>query len=186
MGGMSNRRGPTLAERSAAARSSTPTEATPESPADDSTAYVGSPRQRHCWVCTPDAPSEPLPGLVVEWRRPATEWEARVVYALDESDQSTIVEAWIPAHRPPDPPDSRERRTAVSVNIQPTCRVPCREFAAGTSPISSAPLRGAVRLRAGAARPSSPDQPGVRKQLRSKSGTVRQGSDGEERTWLTR
>jgi formylglycine-generating enzyme required for sulfatase activity len=98
-GGMSNRRGPTLAERSAAARGSTPTEATSESPADDRTAYVGSPRQRHCWVHAPEAPSEPLPGLVVEWRRSATGWEARVVYALDETDPSTIVEAWIPAQR---------------------------------------------------------------------------------------
>jgi hypothetical protein len=98
-GGMSNRRGPTLAERSAAARGSTPTGATPESPADDRTAYVESPRQRHCWVHTPDAPSEPLPGLVVEWRRSATGWEARVVYALDDADQSTIVEAWVPAQQ---------------------------------------------------------------------------------------
>jgi len=43
-----------------------------------------------------------------------------------------------------------ERRRAVTVNIQPTChvlcRVPCRESAARTSPISSAPLRGAGRL----------------------------------------
>ena len=98
-GGMSNRRGPTLAERSGPARSSTPTEATPENPADDRSGYAETPRQRHCWVHTPDAPSEPLPGLVVEWRRSTTGWEARVVYALDETDQSTIVEAWIPARR---------------------------------------------------------------------------------------
>jgi hypothetical protein len=50
-------------------------------------------------VHTPDAPSEPLPGLVVEWRRSATGWEARVVYALDDADQSTIVEAWVPAQQ---------------------------------------------------------------------------------------
>jgi hypothetical protein len=97
-GGMSSRRGPTLAERSAAS-GSTPNEKTPERPADDLDTHTASPQQRHCWVHTPEAPSEPRPGLVIEWRRSSTRWQARVVYALDDPDQSTIVETWVPADR---------------------------------------------------------------------------------------
>jgi hypothetical protein len=98
-GGMRNRSGPSLAERTAAARGTTRTD-------DPGALEVGhhapqspSPRQRHCWVHTPEAPSEPRPGLVIEWRRTATGWQARVVYALDDADHAATVETWVAAER---------------------------------------------------------------------------------------
>jgi hypothetical protein len=98
-GGMGRRGGPTLAERSAAARRLTaPDDA--EAPGDvDQDRPTSSPRQRHCWVHTPEAPSEPRPGLVIEWRQTATGWQARVVYALDDGDRASTVENWVPAER---------------------------------------------------------------------------------------
>ncbi len=100
-GGMGNRGGPTLAERSATARGSTGS--------DDAEGFAvggvdrdrqtSGHRQRHCWVHTLEAPSEPRPGLVIEWRRTATGWQARVVYALGDGDQASTVETWVPAER---------------------------------------------------------------------------------------
>ena len=80
---MSNRGGPTLAERSAA----------------ESTRQPQGPRQRHCWVHTPEAPAEPRPGLVIEWAYSAAGWRARVVYALDDGEHATTVETWVEAER---------------------------------------------------------------------------------------
>jgi hypothetical protein len=98
-GGMRNRSGPTLAERSAAARGTTRPDDAETLGVDDHAPQSPSPRQRHCWVHTPEAPSEPRPGLVIEWRRAATGWQGRVVYTLDDADQATTVETWIPAER---------------------------------------------------------------------------------------
>ncbi len=98
-GGMGNRGGPTLAERSAAARGSARPDDAQGLEAAAEVQQRPSPRQRHCWVHTPEAPSEPRPGLVIEWRRTATGWQARVVYALDDDDHATTIETWVPAGR---------------------------------------------------------------------------------------
>jgi hypothetical protein len=82
-GGMGKGRGPTLAERSAAAVVS-------------GGAATGN--RRHCWVV--DAPGHPgrYPGLLAEWRRERDGWQGRVVYALDEPDGGCrLVERWVPA-----------------------------------------------------------------------------------------
>jgi hypothetical protein len=94
---MSNRGGPSLAERSAARGSAhvgRPEEHQDVAPPPERQ----TPRQRHCWVHTPEAPSEPRPGLVIEWQRTATGWRARVVYALDD-DHATTVETWVQAEQ---------------------------------------------------------------------------------------
>jgi hypothetical protein len=96
---MGNRRGPTLAERTATARALTRPDNVEVVDAVDEAPQSPSPRQRHCWVHTPEAPSEARPGLVVEWRRAASGWQARVVYALDDGDRATTVETWVPAER---------------------------------------------------------------------------------------
>ncbi len=99
-GGMSNRGGPTLAERSASRQGLHAGGADPGGPppAEPTSEGQGS-RQRHCWVHTPEAPSEPRPGLVIEWQRSATKWQARVVYTLDDGDKATTVETWVEAER---------------------------------------------------------------------------------------
>ncbi len=80
---MRDRRGPTLAERSAVRR--------PRA-AEASEA-------RHCWVV--DAAGHPgrWPALLVEWRRGATGWEGRVIYVIPEprSAGARVIERWLPA-----------------------------------------------------------------------------------------
>ncbi len=82
-GGMSRGEGPTLEQRSAALRRA---------------AVEGQPG-RHCWVV--EAPGHPgrWAGLLVEWRRAATGWEGRVVYAIPEPARSgsRLIERWLPA-----------------------------------------------------------------------------------------
>lgn len=75
-GGMNRARGPTLAERVGR---------TPSLSAGG----------RHCWV--EDAPGHPgrYPGLLVEWRRSATGWEGRVVYALPDAGSPRLTERWV-------------------------------------------------------------------------------------------
>lgn len=92
-GGMSNRRGLTLAERSATVgvRARTGDEPDRSSP-------VGRPLRRHCWVSDPAA-DDRWPGLVIEWRRHAEGWRARVVYLVGDADSATTVETWVEAAR---------------------------------------------------------------------------------------
>jgi len=116
-GGMGRRRGPTLAERAAAAGPAAghaPADAPASAPASDDegqgpgpgetgTADAGDraprpgPRRRHCWVAGPGDDSGPWPGLVVEWRRDECGWRARVVYLVGEADCATTVETWVDA-----------------------------------------------------------------------------------------
>ena len=54
---------------------------------------------RHVWLL--DAPGQPgrWPGLLVEWRRAEDgSWDARVVYAVPESEGSSnrVLERWLP------------------------------------------------------------------------------------------
>lgn len=96
---MGNRGGPTLAKRSPAAEASTRVAETQGHRGADPGTRGQSPRQRHCWVHTPETPSEPRPGLVIEWARSATGWRARVVYALDDDEHATTVETWVKAEQ---------------------------------------------------------------------------------------
>jgi hypothetical protein len=110
-GGMGRRRGPTLAERSTAARvggdqvadgvgrGQDPDEPFPPGPGPherSGDAGRQGPRRRHCWVAGGDG-SGPWPGLVVEWRRDQGGWRARVVYLVGEPDSATTVETWVDA-----------------------------------------------------------------------------------------
>lgn len=121
-GGMGRRRGPTLAERSAATRASgvrdadradradpaddaagsgrppdEPTAGRPSLGESDADAIRRGPRRRHCWVAGPGDGSGPWPGLVVEWHRDEEGWRARVVYLVGEPDSATTVETWVDA-----------------------------------------------------------------------------------------
>ena len=93
-GGMSRGRGPTLAERSAAAASAG-MNADP-----DLGALQDRPRTvltRHCWVAgLPDCPGR-WAGLLAEWRqdREAGDWQGRVVYAVNNGAATVMVEAWV-------------------------------------------------------------------------------------------
>jgi len=90
-GGMSGRRGRTLAERSQPATSTAP---------DDVDPAVGRPRavsHRHCWVTgVPEHPGR-WAGLLAEWRRGSSGWEGRVVYAVTVADRCVLVETWVSA-----------------------------------------------------------------------------------------
>jgi len=79
---MQRSRGPSLAERSAAA----------------GPAPAVAPVTRHCWADPPGHPG-PWPGLVVEWRRAGPGWEGRCVYVIDGVDGAgaRVVERWLPA-----------------------------------------------------------------------------------------
>jgi hypothetical protein len=108
-GGMGRRRGPTLAERGAAARAGADRDLAPDDeghgpgPGEPGTGDPGGstmrpgPRRRHCWVAGPGDGSGPWPGLVVEWRRDEGGWRARVVYLVGEPDSATTVETWVDA-----------------------------------------------------------------------------------------
>ncbi len=78
---MTSRRGPTLAERSAAS----------------GVRPIPASSGRHCWVVgIPSAPGR-WPGLLAEWRRTAAGWEGRVIYAVDDDGATVLVEAWVAA-----------------------------------------------------------------------------------------
>ena len=81
---MSNRRGPTLAQRSAATRAA---EAGPD---------LEALRRRHCWVIGPGEDPGPWPGLILEWHRDdAGGWRARVVYLTELGGAETAVQTWL-------------------------------------------------------------------------------------------
>ncbi len=94
---MSRGRGPTLAERSAAAAPAAEAVADP-----DLAALQDRPRPvltRHCWVTgLPDCRGR-WAGLVAEWRqdREAGGLQGLVVYAVDEGAATLMVEAWVHA-----------------------------------------------------------------------------------------
>ncbi|MFZ2502308.1 MAG: hypothetical protein WAW88_06535 [Nocardioides sp.] len=55
---------------------------------------------RHCWITLPvdGSPSQPRPGLLLEWRRGGHLWEGRVVYAAQlRPGRWASVEEWVPA-----------------------------------------------------------------------------------------
>jgi hypothetical protein len=54
---------------------------------------------RHVWLVDPPGQPGRWPGLLVEWRRSPTQgWQARVLYAVPESDRSgnRVIERWLP------------------------------------------------------------------------------------------
>lgn len=75
-------RGPTLAERTAAARLAQ----IPESV-----------RSRHCWVIDPPQRPGTWPGIVLEWNRGTDGWHGRVAYLVQLDDQAALVIAELPA-----------------------------------------------------------------------------------------
>lgn len=101
-GGMGRGNGRTLAERSGAATSPSPSRPDPE-PLVAALPEVG-PGQvrrvvtRHCWVTgLPDCPGQ-WAGLLSEWHQdPAGRWAGRVVYIVEEAGQPVLIEAWVPA-----------------------------------------------------------------------------------------
>lgn len=67
-------------------------------------AAVAAPRQpqsrqtarRHCWVRGVEGVPGPHPGLLMEWRRSgAGEWQALVVYAVEDRGSVTLVQQWL-------------------------------------------------------------------------------------------
>lgn len=55
-------------------------------------------RPQHVQVVAPDG--DPVPGLLVEWRRPAGRgWEARVVHAERLGDRWVTCSGWLPAEQ---------------------------------------------------------------------------------------
>jgi len=52
--------------------------------------------RRHCWVRGVDGAPGPHPALLVEWRRrDADQWEALVVYAVEDGGAVTLVQQWL-------------------------------------------------------------------------------------------
>lgn len=52
--------------------------------------------RRHCWVRGVDGAPGPHPALLVEWRRrEAGQWEALVVYAVEDRGAVTLVQQWL-------------------------------------------------------------------------------------------
>lgn len=80
---MGSRRGPTLAERSAAS-GLTPTPAQTR-------------RRRHCWVQNPSGTGDPCPGLVLEWKRGQDGWVALTAYLVEDGRDSVLVQGWLHA-----------------------------------------------------------------------------------------
>jgi len=91
-----SRRGPTLAERSAAGTAA-------ELGADPELAALRDrPRpvlNRHCWVTGLSECPGRWAGLLAEWRQDteAGGWQGRVVYAVDDGAAKVLVEAWVHA-----------------------------------------------------------------------------------------
>jgi len=59
---------------------------------------VGACPARHCWVTDAvDREGVKRPGLLLEWRRAPSGWQARVVYAARLRAHSfVLVEEWVP------------------------------------------------------------------------------------------
>jgi hypothetical protein len=110
--GTSRGRGPSLAERTAAATGAggAAGAGAPGTSGASSTGAGGTPGAgqstpretsgRHCWVVDPPEAPGRWPGLLAEWRR-ATDglWEGRVVYAVAVRDRCVLVEGWLGVHR---------------------------------------------------------------------------------------
>lgn len=90
---MGNRRGPTLAQRSAATRAA---EAGAQGTVDAG-AELDARRRRHCWVIGPPEDPGPWPGLILEWHRGDGGWRARVVYLTEVGGAETAVQTWLEA-----------------------------------------------------------------------------------------
>jgi hypothetical protein len=91
---MGYRRGVPLGERPVETGAASPA----ASPAGSPTPRAArlSPNRRHCWVRGVDGAPGPHPGLLVEWRRRGTgEWEALVVYAVEDRGSVTLVQQWL-------------------------------------------------------------------------------------------
>ena len=61
---------------------------------DPPPAVSARPAVKHCWVTDRDGR---LPGLLLEWRRTASGWQARVVRPVFETGMWIVVEEWLPA-----------------------------------------------------------------------------------------
>jgi hypothetical protein len=106
---------------------------------------------------------------VIEWRRTATGWRARVVYALGDGDHATTVETWVQAKRLcPASQQAKIEQRVVSRGVVQRNR-PALQICRGdlsyikTSPQTSDRSRLATvqvsRLGASAARPATPISP---------------------------
>ncbi|QTF71244.1 hypothetical protein [Arthrobacter woluwensis] len=55
---------------------------------------------RHVWILDNDEPgTQPRQVLIVEWRRQAYKWRARIVYVIEVqgSEEPAVVDRWVPA-----------------------------------------------------------------------------------------
>ena len=85
---MGYRRGVPLGERPVETGAAPAAASAPQAPGRSS-------GRRHCWVRGVDGAPGPHPGLLVEWRRGATQWEALVVYAVEDRGAVTLVQQWL-------------------------------------------------------------------------------------------
>ena len=99
-GGMGYRRGVPLGERPVETGAPAPTTVATSTARRPSAAPVPSMEppasRRHCWVRGVDGAPGPHPALLVEWRRrDADQWEALVVYAVEDGGAVTLVQQWL-------------------------------------------------------------------------------------------
>lgn len=99
-GGMGYRRGVPLGERPVETGAPAPTtlasSTTRRSPTTPASSGEHPSARRHCWVRGVDGAPGPHPALLVEWRRrEADQWEALVVYAVEDRGAVTLVQQWL-------------------------------------------------------------------------------------------
>jgi hypothetical protein len=90
-GGMSTRRGESLAARVARTQQRPEPEPTPAAPSPRSDA---PPPTRHCWY---DGPHGRQAALLLEWRRVGGGWAGRVAVAAPDPGGWALVEMWVDA-----------------------------------------------------------------------------------------
>jgi hypothetical protein len=100
-GGMGYRRGVPLGQRPVETGAPAPTTVASSAARRPSTGPTPPEERlptarRHCWVRGVDGAPGPHPGLLVEWRRRGTgQWEALVVYAVEDRGAVTLVQQWL-------------------------------------------------------------------------------------------
>ena len=97
---MGYRRGVPLGERPVETGVPTPTTvagpATRRPPGASAPSGERPAARRHCWVRGVDGAPGPHPALLVEWRRGhGDQWEALVVYAVEDGGAVTLVQQWL-------------------------------------------------------------------------------------------
>lgn len=88
--------GRSMAERTAAGRTSSSAARAPEPP--DALAQLQVHGARHCWVQDPPEAPGRWPGLLLCWSREASgQWRGQVAYAFLRGSDVVLVEAWLDA-----------------------------------------------------------------------------------------